>query len=219
MYYTIYKITNMINDKIYIGMHKTNNLDDGYYGSGNLIKKAIKKYGIENFTKEYIAIVDSEAEMVKLEESIVNSEFVSSSDTYNLRTGGCGVAGTFSKVNSNSDSQRKKAYKSNEKQKELRLDEDWVSKKSEKITATMKRQYETGVRIAKTPDWTGKRHTDESKRKIGESNSKRQKGEGNSQYGTCWIHSLTLQENKRINKEDLNDWISEGWIKGRKMKF
>lgn len=96
MKYTIYKITNLINNKIYVGAHKTNNLDDDYMGSGLNIKRSIKKYGLENFKKEYIGIFNNIDEMFKMESEIVTEEFVNDPNTYNIIKGG---SGGFSYIN------------------------------------------------------------------------------------------------------------------------
>lgn len=88
MYYTVYKITNLINEKEYIGYHQTNNLNDGYMGSGKLIKLAIEKYGIENFKKEYIDIFDNRKDAEDLEAILVNEEYSLRKDTYNISLGG-----------------------------------------------------------------------------------------------------------------------------------
>ena len=63
MFYTIYKVTNLINNKIYIGKHQTKNPHDSYYGSGYMIRTWIEKYGKENFKKEILLIFDNEKEM------------------------------------------------------------------------------------------------------------------------------------------------------------
>lgn len=94
MYYTIYKITNVLDGKFYIGKHKTKNLDDGYMGSGKLIQRAIKKHGVENFKKEILHIFETEAEMNEAEKRLV----ILSEDSYNLCPGG---HGGFGYINSN----------------------------------------------------------------------------------------------------------------------
>lgn len=67
MIHYIYKITNVINGKGYIGKHSTNDINDGYFGSGVALKKAISKYGRENFNKEILCYCQSEDELNNME--------------------------------------------------------------------------------------------------------------------------------------------------------
>jgi hypothetical protein len=90
MFYLIYKITNNLNNKIYVGSHKTKNKDDGYMGSGKYLNYAINKYGVENFTKEILFIFDNATEMYDKEAEIVNDDFLAEENTYNLKRGGFG---------------------------------------------------------------------------------------------------------------------------------
>ena len=62
-YYYVYKITNLVNGKIYIGKHSTTNLDDNYMGSGVVLHQAYQKYGLENFNKEVMQFYTSEEEL------------------------------------------------------------------------------------------------------------------------------------------------------------
>jgi hypothetical protein len=89
-HYLIYKITNTIDGKIYIGKHKTNNVDDDYMGSGKYLHRAIRKYGIENFMKEILFQFDNEADMNAKEAELVTEEFCLREDTYNIALGGKG---------------------------------------------------------------------------------------------------------------------------------
>ena len=75
---------------IYIGQHQTENLNDGYMGSGLRIKRAIKKYGIENFEKTILFECRSIEEMNAKEAEIVNEDFIARDDVYNIELGGIG---------------------------------------------------------------------------------------------------------------------------------
>lgn len=85
----IYKITNLVNGKIYIGKDTTS--DKNYYGSGVLIKKAIKKYGKNNFKKEILENCISNDELCEREKYWI--EYFNSTDLnvgYNISKGGDG---------------------------------------------------------------------------------------------------------------------------------
>lgn len=90
MYYTVYCIANIINHRIYIGSHATNNLEDDYMGSGKYIRRAILKYGVDSFEKTTIAIFDNPTDMLNLEKELVSPTFLSFFYTYNLEIGGRG---------------------------------------------------------------------------------------------------------------------------------
>lgn len=87
-YHFVYKTTNIINGKEYIGYHGTNDLDDGYLGSGKLLKRAVEKYGPKAFTREILDFFDDPIEALEYEKKIVNGEYVKKDNTYNLSIGG-----------------------------------------------------------------------------------------------------------------------------------
>lgn len=90
MYHFIYKTTNLINGKIYIGAHSTDNINDSYLGSGSILHKAITKYGRESFQREIIHFCETPDELYQLESEIVNEEFIARDDVYNVTLGGGG---------------------------------------------------------------------------------------------------------------------------------
>lgn len=75
-YHIVYKTTCLVNGKVYIGVHSTNNIDDDYIGSGTALIAAIKKHGRNNFEREILHVVSSRDEAFKIEESLVTEDFV-----------------------------------------------------------------------------------------------------------------------------------------------
>lgn len=88
MFHTVYKTTNLISGKVYIGYHFTSDPNDSYLGSGKLLKRAIRKHGKEHFSKEVIACFDTAEAALAKEAELVNEEFVTDPMTYNTTIGG-----------------------------------------------------------------------------------------------------------------------------------
>lgn len=89
MTHILYKTVNKINGKYYIGRHSTKRLNDGYLGSGTLLKKALKRYGRENFIFEILETFDSYELLIEAEKRLVD-DVLGDPDCYNLNVGGLG---------------------------------------------------------------------------------------------------------------------------------
>lgn len=88
----IYKITNLLNGKVYVGKHTCDTIENSYMGSGVAIKRAIKKYGLENFKKEIVCICLNENEQNEKEIFWIE-KFGTFDNGYNLTKGGEGSLG------------------------------------------------------------------------------------------------------------------------------
>lgn len=88
MHHIVYLTTNLVNQKIYVGVHSTYNLNDGYLGKGTAIKNARKKYGHTSFKRQILYFCLTREDAFEIESNIVDTSFVLREDTYNLTNGG-----------------------------------------------------------------------------------------------------------------------------------
>jgi hypothetical protein len=207
----IYKTTNTLNGRYYYGMHSTNNLKDGYLGSGRRLRYSVNKYGAENHQREILEYLDSREELANREREIVNLNEIAKVDCMNLKVGGRG--GYFE----NNPEVTKVAAVNGQigLRRKIKNDPEF-SKRFSKIQSDKMSNLHKEGKVSR-PDWTGKIHTADTKKKMSESSMGTQSGNKNSQFGTCWINNSII--NKKINKKDLPSYLESKWIKGRKMNL
>lgn len=90
--FIVYKTTNLVDGRIYIGVHKvkSSNMDDGYLGSGRSLRKDISLLGKDCFKRETVRVFDCIEDAYNLEREIVDADFIARKDTYNISLGGTG---------------------------------------------------------------------------------------------------------------------------------
>jgi hypothetical protein len=198
----IYKTTCLITKRFYIGMHSTDNLDDGYKGSGKRLRYSINKHGRDNHVTEILETLPNRKALAAREKEIVNEKFLEDPQCMNIVIGGEG--GYISKEHY--IKRTKLGYEAF--RYKLKNDPEFNKMFKEKIANTMKgNKYGLG-----NTNWIGKKHSDESKLKMSKSASSKSP-EQNSQFGSCWITNEI--ESKKIKK---GNNIPEGWRLGRKIK-
>lgn len=199
----IYKTTNLINGKIYIGQDKNNN--PNYLGSGNILNYAIKKYGIENFNKEIIEECDSKLTM-NIREIFWISYFNSTNRDigYNIAVGGEG-----GDTLSNHPNKKDIFKRVGEANKKLWLDSDYKKMMSEirknKITKETRQQISLNS-SGKNNGMYGKTHTLKTKKE----QSKRRKE---------WWENLSNEKRLKIRKKiSESNTGKSGYWKGKENK-
>ena len=89
-YHIIYKTTNTLTGRYYYGMHSTDNLDDGYLGSGRRLRYSINKYGRDVHERKIIEFCSDRSSLKELEIKIITLDEVAEKDCMNLMVGGEG---------------------------------------------------------------------------------------------------------------------------------
>ena len=224
-HYLIYKITNLINDKIYIGQHVTYNIEDDYMGSGIYLRNAINKYGIKNFKKEILFECNNQDELDKKEAELVNEEFIQRKDTYNLNLGGS----SWYYVNKSGKAESVAHWKlAKTKFLELLQDDEYRRTYSNKLSVGIKNAYKDPNKFVRKKNgefkgrnaaFYGRKHSQITKDKIRIAHKGLVDGEKNPNYGKVWIYNLDLKLSKSIKKEELSFYLNQGWFKGRKIKW
>lgn len=204
-FHYLYKTTNLLNNKFYVGMHSTDNLEDGYLGSGLRLRRSIRKYGKENFRLEILTFFNSRSDLIDAEKHLVNHELLKNEMCMNIRTGGEG--GFISAENQFKRSQAGGLAMKKRMQDDSELFER-ISKQASEHLSKMRRD---GTVVAL--NWTGRKHKKETIEAISQTKQGTGSGAENSQYGTCWI--FINNENKKIKIEEIDKYILLGWKRGR----
>lgn len=200
--YTLYETSNTINNKIYVGVHKTDNPMDSYLGSGTALSKDIKKFGKDKFTKRIIAIFEIADEAFAAEKKIVTKEFCLKDNVYNIATGGYGGFDHIPIEKRIIQAHKAAKIRSDKHAARLKSDPEYIKRFSKAVSNSLKGR-------SKDNNWTGKTHTEETKAKM---RKPKNVGTSNPAFGTMWITNGA--ESRKISKSEP---IPEGFKKGRKM--
>jgi hypothetical protein len=202
----LYKTTCLVTNRYYIGIHSTSNLNDDYMGSGKRLRRSIRKHGVDNHIKEIIEFFENRELLIEAEKKSITEDMVLDENCMNLMGGGNGgfiSEEHYNKLKKIVSENQKKKFKNTEYYEKIKL----------VLLTNVKNAHKNGN--IKYDNFKGKTHSDDTKQKMSDSSKGIGIGETNSQYGTCWITKEGL--NKKIKKEELDSYLNDGWVKGRKI--
>jgi hypothetical protein len=206
----LYKTTCLVTGRYYIGMHSTCNLNDGYMGSGRRLRASIRKHGEENHVVEILEFFETRELLIEAEIKAITPDMITDNNCMNLMGGGKGGYVSVehyqitSKIGGKIHSDR------------MKTDLDYrVKTLKNLISKEYWKNSEYREKFLNSSRFSGKKHSEDTKKLISETKKGTGTCESNSQYGTCWITKDDI--NKKIKKDDIDTYLNEGWVKGRKL--
>jgi len=201
MRFTVYKTTNNLNGRFYIGVHRTENPNDSYLGSGKALTLALRKYGRAAFTKEVLHDFDTAEEMMTREREIVNEAFLSRQETYNIVRGGQSCFSAMSGAQLSALAQQgNRAFQDKLKDPEYRA--TFAAKAG---------------RPGDLNGFYGRSHSEDTLSKMRTAKAGQGEGKRNSQFGTAWV-CREGEAPRKIKKTELPAFTEAGWQRGRKVR-
>jgi len=214
-YHFIYKTTCKVTGKFYVGMHSTDNLEDGYLGSGKILGYSRKKYGDENHVREIVDKCLSRDELKQRERDIVNEDLLKDPLNINLKYGGEGGWSELSKEQRSflgkiGGFSNRHLWSNETKIKVKRALSISCTKNNIDLWANHREKMLNGTRKAAIAALS---NSSKIKRKETLSSRRPHDGEKNSQFGTCWVTNGVKPI--KIKKENLDEYLLNGYSRGR----
>lgn len=202
-FHFVYRTTNLLNGRYYIGKHSTRVLEDKYLGSGKRFWNELNKYGRENFTREILFFCETAKDAFAKEKEFISDLHLLDKACLNLVAGGKG--GWDHPLCDNTGNKRKTGnygWKNGPKYSD--------PKYREAVSKGVKKHLDENGSW-----WVGRSHSAESLSKMSFAKLGKNTGENNSQFGTCWITGP--DGSMKIKKDELDKYIQLGFSKGRKI--
>jgi len=225
-YHYVYKTTCKVTGKYYIGMHSTDNLEDGYVGSGKILWYSINKHGKDNHVCEILEFLPDRITLRLREAALITETCLKDPKCMNIKLGGDGgwdhiianskqhsltsavggkKGGAVHRQRCESDPAYKQKYaKSGAK----------VIREHGGFDKLKEKDPEAFAAICTLATEAAKSEKAKAKRKATFIENNHQQGEKNSQYGSCWISKDGIVI--KVSKLRLDTFIADGWNRGRK---
>ena len=223
-YYYTYVVTlteGSLKDKVYFGKHITDNLNDGYIGSGKILRDYLNKYP-DGYYREILQYYNTKEELAKAEYELIQPH-LGEDYCINLKRGGEGGC----RVHILQETKDKMSIKAKERFQDSEFKERWKKKMKEVYDNPEYHQKLSETHKGENHPMYGKNHSEESKKKMSESRNKYLQEHPESRAQCCWNKGLKncfSEETKKKMSESRKKYLQEhpearakcAWSKGTK---